>query len=265
MTAPAPPALSNSTPQGLLDQAVEVRREWLQHGLSTEPADRAAAEDAIGRVYALHRRPRPRFVWVASPHQALPLLGGLPNHDELARWIAARTPTGRPPLMSDIAAGLSRLKSTLETAADDPRLGGLSRANGKDKKPWPRWTGPGTDGIPLREILYQSVREPLQRSLAYHLPVRAALTPDLPSAWYGQQEAHWIAFYDALRRLGLARYPAADDEQFDGWAALARTTGWWWPGETVCIAVERPLAIQTKAVSNSPHDEVRVASVTWRR
>lgn len=263
MTAPAPQALSNSPFPRLLAQAVEVRREWLRHGLSTEPAERAAAEHAIARVYELHRRARPRFVWVASPHRAIPSLAGLPGHDELARWIAARTPTGRPPLMSDIAAGLSRLKSSLDAAADDPRLGSLSRVNGKDKKPWPRWPGPGSEGIPLREILFQSVREPLRRSLAYHLPVRAQLGPDLPSAWYGQQEADWIAFFDVLRRLGLARYPMADEEQFDCWAALARTTGWWWPGETVCVAVERPRAIDTRAVPGSPHEEVRVTSVAW--
>ncbi len=254
MTAPAPTT-------ALLDHAVEVRREWLAVGLSTKPSDRFAAEQAIGRIYRRHRRSRPRFVWVSSPQNALPLLGGMPDHDELARWLAARTPAGSPPLMSDIAAGLSRLRSALDGAADDPRLGSLSRYR-KDKKPWPHWPGPGTEAIPLREILYQSVREPLQRSLAYHLPVRAALGV-VPSAWYGQQEAYWIAFYDALHRLGLARYASADAEQFDDWAELARTTGWWWPGETVCVCVERPSTIDTEPVRSSPHEEVRVMSVAW--
>lgn len=257
MTAPAPaPAL--------LDTAADIRREWLRHGLSTQPSDRAAAEDAISALYARQHRPRPKFVWVRSPHQALPFLDGLPGHDELARWIAARTPIGRPPLMSDMAAGLSRLRSALDTAADDPRLGSLSSRVRKDKKPWPRWPGPGTEAMPLREILYQSVRDSLQRSLAYHLPVRAALGPDLPSAWYGQQEAHWIALYDLFRRTGLARYPAADEAHFDDWAVLARSTGWWWPGESACVAVERPCAIITAPVKAGIRDEVRVTEVTWR-
>jgi hypothetical protein len=139
----------------------------------------------------------------------------------------------------------------------------MSRYRNKDNKPWPRWPGPGSEAVPLREILYQSVREPLQRALAYHLPVRAALQ-NLPSAWYGQQDAHWIAFYDALRRLGLARFGGAEEAQFDDWAALARATGWWWPGESVCVAVERPSTIDTERVRDSPHEEVRVRSVTWR-
>jgi len=59
------------------------------------------------------------------------------------------------------------------------------------------------------------------------------LTPTSASSrpGYGQQDSHWIAYYDVLRRLGLARYRSADDKQFEEWATLARSCGWWWPGE----------------------------------
>jgi hypothetical protein len=47
--------------------------------------------------------------------------------------------------------------------------------------------------------------------------------------WYGQHDAHWIAYYDVYARAGLARYPREAVERLGLWAELARTTGWWWP------------------------------------
>ena len=249
----------------LFDRAVEVRREWLRHGLSTAPADRPAAENAIARIYARHRRHRPRFVWAASPHKALPLLDGRPGHAELARWIAATTPQGEQrPLLSDILAGQSQLRSALDAAADDPRLGSHSRTTGKDKKPWPRFDPTArVPDIPLREILHQCVREPLQRTLSYHIQVRASLGENVPSACYGQLEAPWIAYYDALARLGLARYASADADRFDDWAALARTAGWWWPDVSVCVLIERPSIVDTAPLRGARHEELQVNRVIW--
>jgi hypothetical protein len=44
-----------------------MRDEWLAHGLSTAPADRAAAEATITEMYRLIGRDAPRFLWVDSP------------------------------------------------------------------------------------------------------------------------------------------------------------------------------------------------------
>src|SRR5262249_37677423 len=59
-------------------QAVEIRREWLSHALSTEPADRPATEKAIAALYSLVHRPPPEFVWVESPAAAIPLVDTTP-------------------------------------------------------------------------------------------------------------------------------------------------------------------------------------------
>lgn len=92
-------------------------------------------------------------------------------------------------------------------------------------------------------------------------PVQSALAApgSLPVAWYGQQEAHWIAYYDALRRLGLARYGPADNDHLDEWATLARSCGWWWPGEDLCVVVERPAVVRTEPIAGGWHDEVRLS------
>jgi hypothetical protein len=94
----------------------------------------------------------------------------------------------------------------------------------------------------------------------FYLPIRAALTAHgpLPAAWYGQQESYWIAYYDVLRRLGLARYRPADNDHLDGWAALAQSCGWWWPGEDMCVIVERPAAIHTQPIPGGWHEQVQL-------
>jgi hypothetical protein len=255
-------------------RAVEIRREWLIHGLSTQPADRTTTEDILARIYARLSRRRPRFVWVDSPQQALPLLTGLPTHDVLHAWVVGRQPPGSPPLASDLAARLHRLRSALDAYLTDPDL---------DPPPTPRdrparGQKPARDepkawqtlrpedalhaGVSLRNVLRHGVWEALRVSLAdgFYLPVRATLggNGSVPVGWYGQQDASWIAFYDTVRRLGLAHVPADDAEHLDDWATLARSCGWWWPGEQVCVVVERPAVINTEPVPGGWYEQQRL-------
>src|SRR5262249_6236181 len=123
------------------------------------------------------------------------------------------------------------------------------------------------EGVPLPIVLHQSIRTALHRSLihGFVLPVRAT-GESLPVGWYGQQEAYWVGYYDALRRLGLASYGPDESEHLTDWAALVRSCGWWWPDEDVCVMVERPQAIATDPVPGTWHDELRLADdgVTYR-
>jgi hypothetical protein len=81
-------------------------------------------------------------------------------------------------------------------------------------------------------VLCQAVREALVTSPAdgCYRPVRAALVAlaapsPLPVCWYGHQDVAWIAYYEVMRRLGLALYPPVDSEHLADWAALARSGG----------------------------------------
>jgi hypothetical protein len=257
-------------------RAVGIRREWLAHGLSTAPADRPTVEQTITRLYARVARSRPRFVWVDSPHQALPLLTGLPTHDVLLSWVVGRTPPGAPPAISDLAAALSRLRSSLEAAAVHPDLApppSPSRKSRSDRDAKPDWTRYPPDdalaaGAALRDVLRIGVYQALRTSLAdgLYLPIREilAVAGPVPAAWYGQQDASWIAYYDTLRRLGLAHYGRGDAEHLDEWATLARTGGWWWPGEDVCVVVDRPAAVRAELLAGGRHDEIRPVAVEYR-
>ncbi|MFB9238755.1 DUF6745 domain-containing protein [Plantactinospora siamensis] len=262
--AATPPHPVRSGPAELWQQALRIRQEWLDHALCTEPADRPTAEESLSAIYARAGRPRPRFEWVDSPAKVRPLIAGWPTLDQLYAWIRDPAPAGPPPLASDLAMLGSQLRAALSdgTTYPDPELSPMRR--GKKREPWPELEPLHAleVGVPLAVVLHQGVRATLHRSLAhgYYLPVRAALAGDGPVAvcWYGQQDAFWIGYYDTLRRLGLARYGPDEAAHLDEWATLARSCGWWWPGEQVCVVVDRPDLISTEPVAGTVHDQVRL-------
>ena len=252
---------------GLWQEASKIRQEWLDHGLSTQPADRRSAEHSLTMIYARASRPRPRFEWVSSPDRALPLVAGWPTLARLYAWIREPHPPGKPPLVSDLAMSVSQLRGALSAGVThaDPELSPARKGKGKQAEPWPELPPLRAleAGVPLGVVLHQGIRTALHRSLAhgFRAPVRAALAggPDgLPVCWYGQQDAAWIAYYDALHRLGLARYQPGDLDHLGDWATLARSCGWWWPGEDVCVVVDRPELARTEPLPGSCQDEVRL-------
>ncbi|MEV6596091.1 hypothetical protein AB0M36_04405 [Actinoplanes sp. NPDC051346] len=230
-----------------------IRREWLDVGLDVGPADRETAERILTRFYRRHGRAQPRFVWVESPADALPHTAGIPGHDDLHAWLRPVPPPGRPPVSVDIAASWSRLLAALDDAADHPDLEPTRQVR-KGDKPWPELPPEAAleAGVPLRVVLRRGVRDTLRTALMGNvaLPIRAALGPSarLPICWYGQQDASWIAQHDVLRKLGLSHPAPRDVTYLDDWSTLARATGWWWPGEEVCVAVDRPARIGPEAV-----------------
>jgi hypothetical protein len=242
-------------------QAEQIRAEWLAVGLATQPADRQAAQAAVGSLYARTGREQPLFVWVDSPRAALPRLDGFPGHEELFAWLGRRRPPGRPPLASDIAAGLSRLRSAL-SAQITPAW--FDHPPKRPEHGWPVLAPQEAlrARIPFAELVHQGVREALWDSLGTggYRRIRAAVPGDLPVGWYGPQEAYWIAPFDVYRRLGLARFTDADARHLDDWAALAVHGGWWWPGERVCVLVERPALLRVEPVPGAWHGQVRLAA-----
>ncbi|MDG4823846.1 hypothetical protein O7635_18475 [Asanoa sp. WMMD1127] len=263
MTAPA----RRGDAADIWREAVLIRREWLDHGLSGSPADRETAEHSVAGIYARIGRPRPQFEWVDSPAKALALVRGWPTLDDLYEWI--RRPVGPPVLASDVATVASRLRAALSAGVThtDPELS-PPRRPGKKQERWPEL--PPLDalarGVPLPVVLHQAVRGALHRSLGngFRHPVRAALGPDTPVCWYGQQDACWIGYYDTLRRLGLAGWDADTSDHFGQWADLARATGWWWPGDELCVLVDRPARVRVAPVPGGWHDEVALTTVEYR-
>jgi Domain of unknown function (DUF6745) len=253
-------------------KAVPVRREWLDHGLSTRPADRPLAERNLTALYARLGRAVPRFEWVESPAKALPMVQGLPTLEELYGWVRDPCPRRTPPLASDLAMLVSQLRGRLSAGIQhaDPELSPVRR--NKRGEPWPEMAAPEAlaAGVPLGVVLHQNIRVWLHRTLGdgFQRRVRRALAAQgaVPVCWYGQQEGSWIAYYDILGRLGRARYGPREMQHLDEWAALARSCGWWWPGEQVCIVVDRPAAVRVEPVPRARLGELHLAptGVTYR-
>lgn len=233
------------------DQAAGIRDEWHRHGLACGPADRPGTEQAITRMYAEIGRRRPRFTWVRSPQEAQPLVAHLPTLRDLFALITDKPAERTPPIASDLATAVSRLRGRMDeqitTPWFDPRP-----PQRKKGEPWPDL--PPDEalayGIPFADIVRRHVREALFASLArgYALPAKHSLVgDDGPVCWYGQQEAHWLAYYDVWRRMGLARYGDTVDAGLDTWQSIARSAGWFWPDEDVCVVSERPVRGRTYA------------------
>ncbi len=234
----------------LWHRAEPIRDEWLAVGHATGPADRATTEHLIAGIYRRQHRRAPVFRWAASPRQALPLLTGMPTHQVLQSWAGGRRPQGTPPVASDIATGLGRLRGALDDEATHPDLTASVKKPEKDDRSLPPVRAIEA-GVPLREVLRQSLQVPIAAGLTW--PVRSVIGPQgtLPVCWYGPQDATWIGLYDIIRKLDLTshgRFRPRDAEQLDEWAELARSGGWWWPGEDVCVLMERPAQIAPRRV-----------------
>jgi hypothetical protein len=262
--------------QDLWREAVGIRRMWLRQGLSTRPADRPTAERSLTAIYAKAARPRPRFVWVDSPRQAMEHVAGWTTLADLAARLPDPCRPWPPPRAGDVATLVTWLRGALD-ASIDPELSPY-RPKGRDHKPkgqkdrgqrdkgrepWPEMPPLEAlrSGVPLGAVLHQGVQGGLHRSLSHGL--RAQILGGLgdgpvPVCWYGQHDAAWIAYYDVLHRLGLVRFRPAEHDHLGHWAALARSCGWWWPGEEVCVVTERPELVQTEPVPGAWHEEVRL-------
>jgi hypothetical protein len=69
------------------------------------------------------------------------------------------------------------------------------------------------------------------------------------SRFDGQFDADWIAFFDIPRQLGIVTYGESAGAWLDDWVTIARSCGWWWPHENVCIVSDRPSVLRTEAAA----------------
>jgi hypothetical protein len=203
-------------------EAAEIREEWLGWALSTLPADRPAAEAALSELYRLIGLAPPRFHWVSSPAAAL-----------------TTVPPGMPPRSSE----------TVERMSDwplPPRFSSLMRQLCLALDSQVRWVHQS-----MNQLIRQKVRDSLSSSSNNSLFMALRMAHDSPryserSFWYGAQCVSWVAHYDALRRAAGVVFTPEQTRQFDLWATVARSCGWWWPREGVCVISERPVALHTE-------------------
>lgn len=251
-----------------LSLAVALRDEWLGHAFSALPADRPAAEAAVSGLYRLAGAPPPRFVWIPSPAAAPPEL-----HARQPAFARPRLRAAEAPPRQDgwpVPSRLASLQSALRTRLDR-RIRRPSHLWRGQRPPWYHATHTVAaeeglqEGYALHDILWTAVHDPLAATLldGPRPAIRTALLPSdgtepLGLTFHGQHDAHWIGHYDILARTGLAAYPAAEARQLALWAGLARSAGWWWPGDGVCVVAERPAEVHTEPLPGARHGERRL-------
>lgn len=232
----------NSPDLTLWWRAVALRSEWLDHALSTEPADHPAVEHAVTRLYALIGHSPPEFVWTDSPAAAAKTLPPTTPHLSLrSSW----------PLESRLASRLSALRQRLDRSI------GIDLCHHAFREPEHPEAAIRSGGD-LRGALYSGLRRTLERSVRDRVatPIRTA-AGQRGLFWYGQHEANWVAYYEIHRRLGT-RFSREDLAELEIWTALVRHGGWWWPREDVCVLSERPAELHVESLGPRENAEIRL-------
>jgi hypothetical protein len=239
-------------------QVRAFRDELIAASLCTDPADRPAAEAAIGRVYGLLGLKVPRFIWCASPASAQLAIrvlaadagasmaggAGRPCASLIQLWqrveaslncsladvpgFRRREERSAVLRQAEVAAQMARL---LDGAVDD-LLGPFGILSPRAYDDLLR----GSLGDSVRDALPELAWPPSGKqvsSCGYHPTTQWSLAA-------GQYDGR-VTKYEGPRRLGVVTYSVPDSEWLDLWGALARSCGCWWPFERACFLTERPV------------------------
>ena len=151
----------------------QVRDEWTAVGLSTEPADRPAAEEGVRQAYRRAGMEPPSVViWLGSPYAGC-VASAMLSQDQVGAqvWDQVRGQVG---------------------AQVWDQVGGQVRAQ-----------------------------------------VRAQVRGQVGDAVWGQHEAGYLGWCDAMQLIGVNLDVA-------GLSTVARNAGWWWPMRDTVILTDRP-------------------------
>jgi hypothetical protein len=232
-------------------RASDPHAVWLSHALSTQPADRAAAEDAITGLYALLNRPRPEFVWVDSPAAAVQLV----PPPELS------IPDYPPALENELASLVFELRQRLPPQGNDPlrrlvreSITGMIRGALPDRIGL-AWFGQHDAHYSARFAQLTQAGPAARR----HMELWAEITRSC-GWWWPREGRCVIAERPSVIRLedngGETRLHSADGPAVlyrDGWAVHAwhgtRVPSWVIDGPTVeLVAAERNIEVRRCAI-----------------
>lgn len=199
-------------------------------GLSCQPADRAAAVEAVFEAYAMAGQPDPtRVYWCDSPAAGAMTVAALG---------VETTGISLKPLLRTRPWGLAR-------AAELRRLGGVGFARHwavAAARPWRQ----------LMDQLVTPIRTRLERELtAAENQLSGAARIALLDVMFGQHDAAWLAAFDQQSHPQLGPL-----------TRLAESCGWWWGFERVIVLTDRPSALHRDNLGRLHHDAG--PAVAWR-
>lgn len=214
-----------------LDQASvsalrEVRERWAALMLSTEPADRSAAEGAVALIYREGGLAEPaEVVWCDSP-----CAGAERYESEKGTWGAGLESGSRTynRLWIDRWHENLRIARRVRPAVDERviatelklRRGATWASQYAQFIPAPSWT----------ESTWENVFGPVLND--------RVLTPGPIGRVIGPTQYGWVALWEGMESVSDV------DLGISGYVRAAENSGWWWPLPTIAIMVERPVQIR---------------------
>ncbi len=229
-----------------LAQFPAIREEWIRVGLSTERADRPAAEAGARAAYAAAGLEPPRYrFWIPSP------MGGA-----IAQALIRDLKLPRDGVWDGVRDGV---RAGVRDGVWDGVWAGV-RAGvwaGVGAGVWAGvWDGVGAgvwDGVRagvgagvgagVWDGVWAGVWDGVWDGVgALPASVRQRLGSWGNELYAGQHEAAWLSFYDTFRRFGLKELVAP----LDGLTAIGRNAGWAWFFRDAVILTERPLVVHVE-------------------
>jgi hypothetical protein len=222
----------------------EYRDKWIKIGLSTEPANREKAEEAVNKLYILAGlNPPKKIVWCGSP-----MSQGLARAIILDKKIINNIGDSVRDSVRD-SVGASVRDSVRDSVGASVRdsVRDSVRESVRDSV----WDSVG-DSVwasvwesvraSVGDSVWASVRASVWASVG--ASVRASVRDSVwdsvrASVWesgYGQHDANWLAFYEYSRDVCNLK---EETNKLEGLIDLAKNAGWFLPHENICFVSER--------------------------
>ena len=201
----------------------EFIKKWTDIGLSTEPADRTEAEEAIIEMYQIAGLPAPKIVWCSSPlSNALTKL--------CIENIFASAKIG-----ASVGASVGDSVGDSVAASVRASVGASVRAS-VGASVWASVGDSVRDSV--GDSVWDSVRASVWASVGDSVAasVGASVWASVRASMYGQHDANWLGFYDYFADVcGLTE----QTEKLSGLWRLCKSAGWAMPHRNICFVSER--------------------------
>jgi hypothetical protein len=242
------------------DMLPAIRGEWLTHGLSTAPADRAAAGQGIRDAYTAAGLQPPRFIiWLGSPWagaiaQAITpaiiapyMAGGAQVYDQVYDQVGAQVDDQVGTQVRD------QVRAQVGAQVDDQVRDQVYDQVGAQVYAQVRDQVDAQVDDQVRDQVYDQVDAQVDAQVYAQVDdqVRAQVYDQVDAQvrdqvgsrlqyWYqarmlGQHWAGYYAYYDTMTRLGVTGL-----EPIQGQITAARAAGWWWCYRHFTIITDRP-------------------------
>ena len=218
----------------------QVRDEWIGHGLSTEPADRPAAEAGVRLAYErAGLTPPSAMVWLDSP-----MAGAIATAQV---WDQVRDQV-RTQVRTQVGAQVWAQVRDQVQAQVWAQVWDQVRAQ-VQAQVWAQVRDQVQAQVfaqvraQVQAQVWAQVWDQVQAQVGAQVgdqvrdqvsgQVDGKVRAQVGSSLWGQHDAGWLSWADAMTRIGV-------DCDARGLSQVARSAGWWWAGRDIAILTDRP-------------------------